>query len=362
MSKDIDIKFIDVSAWQSQDYLNSGGSRAKSLLVNGDDQYFFKRSEFKPGTETQPEKYYRYEFLSEVIAYQLGKKLGLDILRYDIANYDGIIGCLSPQMVPDSSEELLELGRFMTAHDNNFLPKHNHNRKLYTFQLLESTLKEFELEEYWFTIFETMIFDAIIGNTDRHQENWALLGKSTSFTEAIDMPVEQLVEELRKEKLWIEHIGMAASKIFGSLAEKNMIERALLNQYIKKGLAPIYDSGSSLARELENDKVHSMLVNENQLLKYINKGTSELHWNGIKLSHFDLISKILSSNYREKLIDASKFVYTWDNDWITAIIDTINKTIPISFATYHIPTERKELITKLVNTRAKKIKELLERV
>lgn len=75
-----DVKFIDAYEWTEQFWLNSGGTRAKKVLQDNEGQeWFFKCSEKKEAKDGKPEKYYRYEFWSEIIAYQLGHAWGLDI-------------------------------------------------------------------------------------------------------------------------------------------------------------------------------------------------------------------------------------------------------------------------------------------
>ena len=68
-------------------------------------EYYFKCSEKKPAKDAQLEKYYKYEFWNEIIAYQLGKSLGLDMLRYDVAIFNGEIGCISPKMIITDEEQ-----------------------------------------------------------------------------------------------------------------------------------------------------------------------------------------------------------------------------------------------------------------
>ncbi|MCH5716105.1 hypothetical protein [Niabella hibiscisoli] len=102
----------------------------------------------KPSKDGKPEKHYKYEFWNEVIAYQLGKYLGLDMLRYDVAVFDGEIGCISPKMTVTDEEQLIEIGRFMTAINSDFLPENYKTRTEYTFQLLTETLDYFSLSQY----------------------------------------------------------------------------------------------------------------------------------------------------------------------------------------------------------------------
>jgi hypothetical protein len=146
----IDIQFIDASNWQPAPWYNIGGTRAKKVLQdpNGN-EYYFKCSEKKAAKDGKLEKYYKYEFWNEIIAFQLGKCLGLNTLRYDVAVFDGEIGCISPKMIVTDEEHLLDIGRFMTALNPDFLPEDNSTRNKYTFQLLEQTLDHYKINKFY---------------------------------------------------------------------------------------------------------------------------------------------------------------------------------------------------------------------
>lgn len=200
--KYIDIKFINATSYYPLDHLSSGGTRAKRVLENSNGkQFFFKESEKKQATESKPEKHYIYEFFNEIIAYQLGKQLGLDMLRYDIAIFDGAIGCISPRMNNlEKGEQLIEFGKYMIAVNPDFNPeseqdKKYQNRKEYTFQLLEKSFDFFNHKQYMQFIFKVLIFDAIIGNVDRHQENWAFLSVPTLMRNMTEQFKELVIEE-----------------------------------------------------------------------------------------------------------------------------------------------------------------------
>lgn len=327
----IDIKFIDTTEWQELFWYNSGGTRAKKILQDpSGKEYFFKCSEKKPARDGKPEKYYKYEFWNEIIAYQLGKNLGLDVLRYDVAVFDGEIGCLSPKMTVTDEEQLIEVGRFMTAINPDFLPENNKTRSEYTFQLLTKTLDYFNLNQYLPFFFETILFDAIIGNTDRHQENWAFIGKTTFISRSFK----------KRPRL------------------TNLSYPDFIKSEVSK-TAPIYDNGSSLARELTNDRVDFLLNNEDELIRYIENGKSELHWNNTKLSHFDLVERLLNTSYRTMVLEAGKFLNKWQVDLASAILTEIDAQAMGNLADSKIPANRKALILELLSLRFKKLSHLV---
>ena len=76
-----------------------------------------------------------------------------------------------------------------------------------------------------------LVLDALVGNTDRHHENWGVIGR--------DQPIG-----------------------------KNLILR----------LPPSYDHASSLGRELQDDKRLEKLKRPNAISSYVLKGRSPIYW------------------------------------------------------------------------------------
>ena len=82
---------IDISRWPSgnQRFVPIG-KRIKKVVLHPKnfDLYYFK----------EPKEKYPWEFWNEIIAYEIGKEFGFNVLEYKPAILDGIGGCLSPSM------------------------------------------------------------------------------------------------------------------------------------------------------------------------------------------------------------------------------------------------------------------------
>jgi hypothetical protein len=123
-------------------------------------------------------------------------------------------------------------------------------------------------------------------------------------------------------------------------------------------ISPIYDSGCSLGREIEETKVSLLLKNDEMLMAYINRGKSEIHWKGRKLSHFDLLNKIIEidptiKNTVQKLVNRINF------DALKKYVFELDQSIPDSFKEYKISNERKELIVNIITLRIQKISKIV---
>lgn len=357
-----DVKFIDASDWSELPWFSSGGTRAKRILQDPEGGiWFFKCSEKKEAKDGKPAKYYKYEFWSEIIAYQIGNLLGLNVLRYEPSVYDGQIGCISRSMIDQNNQNLSEIGRYMTQFEPRFIPSNIKSRSFYSFQLLQRTFKRYKFSRFWPQIFQTILFDVIIGNTDRHQENWAVI-----------INVNAAATYFQKHKMFGRKRKKAGSLFRQKMGQKKLISAFIaqtskklkrdwptLNREMFEKMAPIYDNGSSLGRELTDERVTELIGDEAKMLKYISNGPCELHWNGEKLSHFNFIYKLLASSYIQKVVKAGLFLNRWSDSCIADIVNSIDESLPEHLAQYRIPKNRKELMIKLLTLRAKKLKEIV---
>jgi len=352
--------YID-EKWSEQFWFSTGGTRAKKyLLAPNGKYYYFKRSQYKPESENKPGKDFKYEFWSEIIAYEIGVLLGFDILRYDIAIDGEIMGCISESMIDSEKEELVEGVKYLQAFDNTYNPEDKAHQKRYTFEIIENALDEFEDGKSKDKIVEMIVFDALIGNGDRHQENWAIINEFTLFSRALN-EVENNIK-IRGFRSLNRFLQFIFNGIVDKAKNKFNIagEAARLIYHRPKKFAPIYDSGSSLGRELIDEKVKELTESRESLEKYIQNGKSEIHWQGQKVNHFELIRSLLDSSYNEIVKSVINRVSGhFDEQKITNIVLIIDQTVPESHTHYKIPELRKQLIIKMVTLRFEKLRELI---
>lgn len=67
--------------------------------------YYFKRSQYKNPTDTKPGKDFTFEFWNEVIAFELCTMLGFNMLRYDVAIYGDVMGCINESMINSGEKD-----------------------------------------------------------------------------------------------------------------------------------------------------------------------------------------------------------------------------------------------------------------
>jgi hypothetical protein len=203
-------------------------------------------------------------------------------------------------------------------------------------------------------IIKIIIYDSIIGNGDRHQENWGIITDSRSA-------ISFYKKESKNKKH--SYFTRFALTIF-AWAIKNVPNfpiklRIKYHRFMPNKFAPIYDNGSCLGRELLDERVTQLLADDEQLTSYIKRGTSEIHWEGKKLSHFELIKNI-GREYPEFVKAGIHMVKNYfDENKIVSIVNEIDKNLPTDKIHLGLPEDRKRLIIKMVSLRYQELVTLL---
>ena len=95
-------EFYNISDWLEKRHFQTGGTRNKSIFENPETgELFYFKTSLKRVNDN-----YKYEFWSEILASEIGKILGFNTLRYDIACHRNEVGCLSKSMVDTTSKQL----------------------------------------------------------------------------------------------------------------------------------------------------------------------------------------------------------------------------------------------------------------
>lgn len=316
-------KFYDISDWFEKPHFQTGGTRDKAIYEHPQtgDLYYFKTSLKKEVID------YRCEFWMEIIASKIGEELGFNTLQYDIACHKGIIGCLSKSMIDTNVNKLSEGVNYLRGFDPNYNPDDKESYAKYTFTFIEKALDDYRLKNCMFHLVKTIIFDSLIGNGDRHQENWGFI-------------VPNIID----------------NKVF------RFIYRILGQQKHKSMYAPIYDSGSCLGRELTEEKVAQMISDNQMLEAYLNRDRCEIRWEDKKISHFDLLKQIKHETVYKNVVEHTikELSKIFNIERIKSIVENIDKSLPETLKEHKLSNKRKQLIVKFVFLRFERLKRILE--
>ncbi|AYD39289.1 protein kinase [Clostridium fermenticellae] len=158
--------------WDVYEGLDAGSGRSeKQWLINrkGDNQI---------GLFKFPKSEYTTEHFSEKIAADIASIINFPCAKIDLGTYNGREGVMSYRINSDR-EPLIEgvslIIKLYNQYDVNKLFDCKSN-EYYSLDMIMKSLQEFKLEKEFLKI---PIFDFLIGNSDRHQNNWAIIKSDT---------------------------------------------------------------------------------------------------------------------------------------------------------------------------------------
>ncbi len=142
------------------------GSRKKLLAINNKNEIAMFKYE--------REDYVCSEACSEKIAYELAKELGFECAKIDLAyDDDGKVGVLNYYF----SDRFTSPHTDIVAYLNKNLCERN---SYYTISNIKLVLDDID-KSLFSGFIRIMIFDALIGEQDRHEENWGIIEKLGKF-------------------------------------------------------------------------------------------------------------------------------------------------------------------------------------
>lgn len=240
----------------------------KDITVTGDaPKDFIRYYHYGDGRKTKPKtwpafiaklghKHYPVESITEHLITRLGETFGFNMAKSELAWLGGQVRFLSRYFIKDPYKQVLEHGADLYAaylNDRDFVLEIENKHKaldFFTVQFTQETLRHFFPEDYEIMMTEflkLLVFDALIGNNDRHFYNWAV------------------IRDIRNE--------------------------------VKPVFSNIYDSARGLFWNDSEEKIRNIYSDPGRLdayiVKYSEGSTPKIGWDGIiSLNHFDLLVKI----------------------------------------------------------------------
>ncbi len=183
--------------------------------------------------------------------------------------------------------------------------QHNFESIFILSNLLETRWRMAKAQESWAKIF---LFDALIGNQDRHQDNWGII--------------------------W----------------------HGIDPKMAKAQLAPAFDNGTSLGHEMLEERLHRF-DDPDRLERYVSRGTHHVRWNlkdPNKCNHFELIQKLIT--LRPSLTETMLACLGFDQSELEGLVMELTKfDIPVALS-----VDRCDFILKLLSCRQRRLLAILE--
>lgn len=175
------------------------------------------------------------------MCYEIAKVLGYDCARIELAkDTEGVLGVLNYFFVDSNTKNnILHMDAVV------YLKKDNEERSsFYSLSNIKSRLDALD-ENLFYEFIRIMVFDALVGEQDRHEENWGV----------------QIID----------------------------------NQY---RISPLYDNGCSLLREFKNEQfARKYYTGKNPFDAYIKRSRTLIYKEGTnkKYKHFELVEYLLNN-------------------------------------------------------------------
>src|SRR5574337_590333 len=297
---------IDVSSWQPDSEFDPypKGARAKNAVFSPQDgaptfiitdhRYLFKHSSHR----------YTTLFRSEIISYFIGGLMDVSVPPAFVAfnsttQQSGALIEWFYGFPKDQPVRYVEGGDFMvrmiSGYDREKGTQHNFRTvSALTRALTEKKLLITDGIEYWCKV---ITFDALIGNTDRHQDNWGILWRGSG-------------------------VGCAS-------------------------FSPVFDNGTSMGGEIV-EKNFEKFNDRDYLIHYINKGTHHMKWDmkdSKRLSHPDMLVRLIAKYTEKKEAMLKSLLFNLDElKYFISQLTRFKVPSPLSEA-------RASFITKLIGFR-----------
>ncbi|WP_163538153.1 HipA domain-containing protein [Gracilibacillus sp. YIM 98692] len=252
------MSLIDVSSWEVDEKRQVSGTREKYWLVHPETEQRFL---FKIPKENTGEAW------AEKIASEVGKAMGLSTMDVNLAKRNNTVAVLAANFI-NKQEELFEGGDLFFTIADDF---DRYNLKYYDFFNIMKVLSEFQLERDFIKI---PVFDAFIGNQDRHCDNWGIIDSKSGYK-----------------------------------------------------IAPIYDSGASLGFQLKEDRINLMFQDPNMFKAFSNRSFSLIGLPNKKKPRFLDLLDVIKQHYPSEVKETIHLINKVNENLLEGIMESIPEEV-----------------------------------
>ena len=164
----------DFSFWEEYKGTSEGSGRSEKIWLLNPDTKQTGLFKFKKDVGTT-------DHVSECIAYDIACLLEIPCAKFELGTYQGRQGSISYNIIQNADEVLVEGIYFImllypTYDSEKFMDIETQHK--YSVGMIMKSIEKFtSIQEF----LQMLIFDYLIGNSDRHQSNWALISNGESM-------------------------------------------------------------------------------------------------------------------------------------------------------------------------------------
>jgi len=158
----------DFSFWEEYKGTSEGSGRSEKIWLQNPDTGQTGLFKFKKDEGTT-------DHISECIAYDLSRLLDIPCAKFELGTYNGREGSISYNIIQSNDENLIEGIYFISSlypgyDSEKFIDTKTQNK--YSIEMILKSIKGIvPIDDFM----KMLIFDYLIGNSDRHQSNWAMI-------------------------------------------------------------------------------------------------------------------------------------------------------------------------------------------
>ncbi len=158
----------DFSFWEEYKGTSEGSGRSEKIWLQNPDTGQTGLFKFEKDEGTT-------DHISECIAYDLSRLLDIPCAKFELGTYNGREGSISYNIIQRNGENLIEGIYFISSlypgyDSEKFIDTETQNK--YSIEMILKSIKGIvPMDDFM----KMLIFDYLIGNSDRHQSNWAMI-------------------------------------------------------------------------------------------------------------------------------------------------------------------------------------------
>lgn len=304
------------------DPIREGYYKLEEIAISGNaPKDFIRVYEYGKGRKENPSawpayiakvghKWYPNESITEQLMTRIGQTIGIKVAESNLMLAKGQLRFLSKYFLNIKDEQLVHGSEIITAYikDEEFVQKvdeANQTKELFTFESILDAIKEVYQDNEKKIIsgfIEMLFFDALVGNNDRHFENWGV----------------------------IENVKKISDAQF----------------------SPVYDTARGLFWNYHESNLDKFLKSEKKFKNYIKGSKPTTGWNNKReLNHFELIELVIY-NYPEYC----NFILTFD---FKSAYSELEQVIEEEFGEF-FSEKRRSLITKCLKIRTEYLHKIIK--